>query len=522
MTAKTPARDEVSLRVGMSPQEIYAAYGLTCPPRVGTLRNPAHKTYGAAVAGVARKLGSPFMPWQRYAADVALEVNPATGGLVYRDVTLLVPRQSGKTTLILAVKSHRALYMGREARRHRPAQGSRQRILYAAQTRNAAREKFVDDQLPILLDSPLRSRFTPRLSNGSESLIWDTGAYDGITSNTETAGHGKTLDLGVEDEFFAAEDFRLEQAFSPAMITRWSPQHWRISTEGTEKSLYLAAKVERGREIVERGEPSASCYLEWSNLDGPRSDPRTWWSCMPALGFTVTEEVIAAECDKLSDEEFDRAYLNRRRGLRARPDANVPSVDAWGMLADPLAQCGEVVAMAVDITPARDRAAIGIVGAGADGKRHVELIDARPGTDWLVARILQLNEQWRPVAWVLDGASPARSLIVDLEQRGIKRASGEPKRGDLWPVTAQDLAAACGSFTDAVRAATLVHIGQPEMAAALGAARSRPLGDAYAWARKAAAGDISPLVVATLALAGFEARKHLGVEHVPEPSAFYV
>lgn len=512
MATKTPARvEEIALHVGMTPEEIFAAYGLTCPPRIGTLRNPAHKTYGGAVAEIARKLGTPFMPWQRYAADVALEVDPATGGLVYRDVTLLVPRQSGKTTLILALKSHRALHMGKEARKHRPSQGGRQRILYAAQTRNDARSKFVDDQLPILLDSPLRKDFKPRLSNGAEALIWNTGAYDGITSNTETAGHGKTLDLGIEDEFFAADDARMEQAFSPAMITRWSPQHWRISTEGTEKSLYLAAKVDRGREIVEAGKPSASCYMEWSNPDGPRTDPATWWSCMPALGYTVTEAVIAAECEKLEPDEFDRAYLNRRRGSQLKADPNVPSVEAWNDLSDPLAQCGEAVAISVDITPARDRAAIGIVGAGAGGLRHVELIDARPGTDWLVKRILQLNAQWRPVVWVLDGASPARSLIVELEQKGIKRPSGEPQRGDLWPMTAQDMAAACGSFSDAVRSGTLVHIGQPEMASAIGSARSRPLNDSYAWARKAAAGDISPLVVATLALAGFEARKHLAV-----------
>jgi len=36
------------------------------------------------------------MPWQRYVADVILEVNPATGLLVYREWRLTVPRQSGK------------------------------------------------------------------------------------------------------------------------------------------------------------------------------------------------------------------------------------------------------------------------------------------------------------------------------------------------------------------------------------------------------------------------------------------
>lgn len=512
MATKTPVRPEPVLRVGMMPQEIFDAYGLTCPPRIGTLRNPAHKTYGGMVARVAAKLGTPFMPWQRYAADVALEVNPATGALMYRDVTLIVPRQSGKTTLILAVESHRALYMGKEAAKHRPSQGHRQRILYAAQTRNAAREKFVDDQLPILNGSALKKRFDARLSNGSEGLTWDTGAFFGITANTETAGHGKTLDLGVEDEIFAAEDHRLEQAFSPAMITRWSPQHWRISTEGTEKSLYLAAKVDRGRELVESGKQTASCYLEWSDQDGDRHDPATWRRCMPALGHTVTEEVIAAELDKLPEDEFDRAYLNRRRGSRSVQDPNVPTVEAWQELGSRSAKCGDVVAMAVDISPARDRASIVAVGEGQDGRRHVELIDTRPGVNWLIPRMLQLNAKWRPVAWVLDGSAPVRSLIVELETKGIKRSGMEPARGDLWAMTTQDLGAACGAYTDAVRAGTVQHPDQPEMAAALAVTKSKPMNDSYRWARRIADGDITPTVGATLALAGYEARKHLGVD----------
>ena len=54
-------------------------------------------------------LGTPLMPWQQRVADTALEVDPGTGRLAYREVTLTVPRQSGKTTLILALAVHRAL-----------------------------------------------------------------------------------------------------------------------------------------------------------------------------------------------------------------------------------------------------------------------------------------------------------------------------------------------------------------------------------------------------------------------------
>lgn len=535
-SARSSAAPEIVLHVGMSPAEVFAAYGLHCPPRIGTLRNPAYRTYGRAVARLAAKLGQPFMPWQRYVADVALEVDD-DGTLVYREVRLLVPRQSGKTTLVLAVKVHRALAMGKEAARNNPSQGSRQRIVYAAQTRQDAREKFVDDHLPILQASPLAKRFRPRLSNGSEALLWDTGAWDGIVSNGETAGHGKTLDLGVEDEAFAAQDHSLEQAFSPAMITRWSPQHWVVSTEGTEKSTYLAEKVDAGREIVERGEQSSICYIEFSEHEGSRNDPATWRLCMPALcpgsgrrctcdptgtwRHTVTVATIASECEKLPADEFDRAYLNRRKRHLPPPDPNVPTAE-WPLRAQVGATTdGAQLALAVDITPARDHACIGVAALRPDGRMHLELIDLRPGTDWVVGALQRLRELWKPVAIGLDDKGPSGSLLVDLKAVGIDRPvdAEKPLVGDLYIPTASEVAQACGSFADAVRQDRVVHIDQVELNVALAGARTRPLTDAWAWARRAATVNISPLVAVTLARRAYEVRAPI-VQTVSDPSVW--
>jgi phage terminase large subunit-like protein len=71
-----------------------------CPPLYATPRNPSRPTLGGDVATIAEQLGTPFMPWQRLVADVAMEVDPATGLLAYREVDLTTPRQSGKTTLV--------------------------------------------------------------------------------------------------------------------------------------------------------------------------------------------------------------------------------------------------------------------------------------------------------------------------------------------------------------------------------------------------------------------------------------
>lgn len=508
----------------MSREEIYAAYGLTCPPRVGTLRDPTRKTYGRSAARIAARLGTPMMPWQRYSADTALEVDPVTHKLVYRNVRLLTPRQSGKTTQVLSITVHRMTEMGKQAKRYAPAQGSRQRSLYAAQKLKDAREKFVEEHIPALDASPFGAQYRKRLTNGSESLLWEGGGRQGITASGETSGHGKVLDLAFEDEAFAAEDNRLEQAFSPAMVTRWSPQHWVVSTEGTEKSLYLASIVDQGREMVASGQPSTICYLEWSNLDGERDDPATWLSCMPALcpaspcrcdpagvwHHTVSLDTVRAELDKMSrsPDEFDRAYLNRRCRKRPAPDANVPSLEDWTACLDVRSRPGDPVAFAIDVTPSRSHAAIVVCGP-AEAGWHLEVVDHRPGTDWIVPRVLELAERWSPVAWGLDVAGPGGSLLVPLAEAAIVKAESDPKHGQLWIPGPRDVAQTCGLVADAIRGHRLRHLGQPSLMDAYTAARTRPLGDAWAWARRTADGDISPLVAATVAVGAYEARKHL-------------
>jgi len=248
------------------------------------------------------------MPWQRQVADVALEVDPATGLLAYREMVLTVPRQSGKTLLELAVMVHRA------------RSWQRQGIVYSAQTRHHARRKWEDEHVPALDRSPLAGSYRVRRQLGAEAIIWANGSMHGITGPTEKAGHGDTLDLVMLDEAWALEDNRVEQDLSPTTITRPQPQWWVTSTAGTAKSRYLRGKVDRGRARVAAGQSGQVAYFEWSaDPDADPADPATWWSCMPALGRTVTEAATAAELERLDLPEFHRSSLAALRAAAAQP-----------------------------------------------------------------------------------------------------------------------------------------------------------------------------------------------------------
>jgi phage terminase large subunit-like protein len=280
---------------------------LLCPPRWGTPRRTDRATLGPRLGQMAAALGKPFMPWQQHVADVAMEVDPATGLLAYREVVVTVPRQSGKTTLVLGFMVHRALGFALP-----------QVITYTAQSRIKAREKWEDEHLPILEKSPLKSLFRVRKTTGNEAILWRNGSRHGIESTTEKAGHGPTLDLGVIDEAFAHVDSRGEQAFKPAMITRPSPQLLVCSTAGTLKSVYLRGKVDAGRIRTDLGTAESVAYFEWSAPDeSDPADPETWRACMPALGIVradgtgITEATIRAEFESMELPDFRRAYLNQ-------------------------------------------------------------------------------------------------------------------------------------------------------------------------------------------------------------------
>lgn len=425
------------------------------------------------------------MPWQRYVADVALEVDPETGQLAYREIILTVPRQSGKSTLILSLGTHRALGFG-----------DRQVIRYGAQTRNDARAKWEDDYVEALEASPLHKLFTVRKTNGNEAILFRNRSRWGITANTEKAGHGGTLDLAFLDEAFSQVDNRLEQAFKPAMVTRPSPQFWVVSTAGTDQSLYLLAKRDRGRQLVEQGVTRGVAYFEWSAPeDADPADREVWRSCMPALkcnGGIIDETAVEADFTSMELAEFRRAYLNQWVDRNAI-DPVIPAA-TWAAVEDGESMlAGKPVAFAIDAAPERSGSAIAVAGRRPDGLGHVEVVNAAPGTGWLLERVLELNLRHGPVSWLLDPASAAGSLLPALQEHGI-----EPVL-----VNARELGQACGSFyEDVVEKQALRHLGQPELTTALMGARQRPLGDAWAWHRRNSGIDISPLVATTLAWHG--------------------
>lgn len=411
------------------------------------------------------------MPWQRLVADVGLELDADTGLPAFREIVVTVPRQSGKTTLVLAWELQRALRWA-----------TAQRCAYTAQTGWDARRKLIDDQAPLLNQSPFRVTVDRVFRGaGTEAIVFKNGSRIDVLATSEAAGHGRTIDLGVIDEAFADTDDRREQALLPAMATRASAQILVVSTAGTDASIYLNRKIEAGRAAVTAGDRTGIAYFEWSADEAQDiDDPATWWACMPALGHTINEQVVRHARATMSEGDFRRSWLNQQ----TTTDERVIPVSVWDAVCDPTVKPEGRLVFAVDVNPERSAAAIAV----ADHEGRVELVDHRPGVSWVFDRLKTLGERWEaPI--VLDGYGPAGSLADQLEGAGLR----------VEKIGSRQVANACGVFYDAVSDRRIQIRTHSTLDDAIAAARRRSSGEAWSWARSDTTSDICPLVAITLA-----------------------
>lgn len=415
------------------------------------------------------------MPWQAQVADVALEVR-SDGLPAYREIVLTVPRQCGKSTLLLAVMLHRALVYGKN-----------QRIAYTAQTGWDARKKLIDDWAPQIESSPFKP-VVKRVYRGAgmEAVIFQNGSRVEAMASTQTAGHGRTLNAGFIDEAFADVDDRREQAMVPAMATKADAQLWIVSTAGTDESAYLRRKMLLGKEHLETGNQTGLAYFEWSaDPDDDPDDPAVWARTIPSLGHTVSVETVAAARRTMTDGDFRRSWLNQW----TKTDERAIPLSAWeACLTDATPTDGLVFAVDISL----DRTVTSIVVADKDG--NVELIENGHGTQWATGKATELAQRHGGRV-VLDGYGPAGLLADDLEKAGIT----------VVKYATRDCCYAANAIYDAILAGTVRFRPHPKLDEAVASARKKPVGSSWLWSRSDPGADLTPLHASTLA---YHAAKH--------------
>ena len=456
----------------------------SAPPRYATPR-PTGPTYGPAICKMMTMLGTEPMPWQEYAADVIGEIGP-DGLPRWPMVIISVPRQSGKTTLALAACIHRLIT------------GRRRRVWSTAQTGQKARGKWLEQVEIIEADGfPLRELFTTRKAAGNEQLLVPRlGSRFSPHPPTEDSLHGEQSDLNFIDEGWVFDDAQaaaLMQAIVPTQTTRPGAQTIIVSTMGTAASSWFHGLVDKARQP-----DSGIALLDWGI--GPDDDPTDLdviAAHHPAYGYTVTMDALERARAQLAPAEFARAYGNRKTGARER----LIPLEAWqsAQTREKIPASADVVfAAAVDYE--RTETAIVAAALAADGVPIIEVVDLRPGTGWAADRLDELVDKHGAPPPVVDPVGPSGTLADKLKLRGH----------DLPLVNVRALTSACAEFMDRLTAVDADGLAAPTVRispdSALDVAAEivtqRRVGEAWAWARKGAAGSIATLDAATLALWG--------------------
>lgn len=185
-----------------------------------------------------------------------------------------------------------------------------------------------------------------------------------------------------------------------------------------------------------------------------------------------------------TEAEFKRFWLNQPVPL---VDPHVIDQVRWGSapLLNPEAPQPECVALVVDVSPDRAWSTIGVAGGIVDDKTLVMCFSGR-GTDWVAGKIADLVARRKVLEVALFTGGQAKGLQPDLVKVGV----------EFEKLSGVDMGAACSAFQEAIKAGSVVHLGQPELDTAVANARTRfyQSGETEVWDRRDQKIDISPLV----------------------------
>lgn len=454
---------------------------------------------------LAREAGLFLDPWQRLCLKYGL-AERADGTYAASDVGICVARQNGKGSILEAVELGDLFLLDTELCIH---------SAHLFETSKEAQVRLLNliEACPSLDRDFVRFKGKSWQAAGQEGIeVTRDGKKRRLKFKTRTKGGGRGLsgDRVIIDEamYYVAEQ---DAALRPTLSARPNPQMWLTGSAGTKESTMFG----KMRSQALKKDAPRLFWAEWS-IDGcnalcmddcdehdPVDQESSYAKANPGLGIRLTTEHIEGERRMMDPDMFTIERLG---------NGDWPSEDdAWAMIPedvwwdrhDALSAPQAPFCFAIDVTPDKAWASIAVVGAAGDGRIAAEItsegtvIDHRQGTNWLVRRCVELHKRWK-APFVLDKGAQAGAFVDRLEAAGVKL---------IFP-TMREYAQGCGMVYSSImprkgNTPDFIHRGQVSLTNAVAGAVKRDLADVWAWDRRNASSDISPLVAVTLAWWGY-------------------
>lgn len=377
---------------------------------------------------------------------------------------LLVPRQNGKTEIIIARIIGGMVFMS-------------EALIYTAHS-----DKTVDEVKRRVQNffyqakEEIRDLLTSEFDKEPKSLDYIELRNKGrcvFRTRTRTGGLGTTNDTLILDE--AQEETDAQQEALLPTISAGKSQNQQILRAGTPPSGGGAGTVFiRIRQNVIDGKDHDTCWQEWSvELLTDPQDEDAWYFANPSLGYHLMLAAVRNEAKDMAVDSFNKMRLGWVAGIeskRAIPDA------WWSVLKTEKVEVPEDATYVYSIKFAPDGSAVSLsIGVNMPGdKVHVELIERKPmsaGTAWLVTWLTDDSKRWRKCSKIIIDGQAGTQMLVEELVRTERRMSKK-----ILTPNVKEAAAAYGTFHEAVEQGKITHFNQPALNMSIKTVKKRSIG----------------------------------------------
>lgn len=379
---------------------------------------------------------------------------------------LLVPRQNGKTEIIIARILGGMIFM-------------QEALIYTAHSDKTVAEvkRRVMNFFYQATEEEIRDLLTADFDGEPKSFDYVELRNNGrcvFRTRTRTGGLGTTNDTLILDE--AQEETDAQQEALLPTISAGKSQNQQIIRAGTPPSGGGTGTVFiRIRQNVIDGKDHEICWQEWSvELLTDPSDEEAWYKANPSLGYHLMLPAVRNEAKEMALDSFNKMRLGWIAGLESK---RAISDKLWSQLKVEKVTLEENYKRVYCVKFAPDGSAVSL-GVGVympNDIVHVELLERKAmsdGTSWITNWLFDKTHlRWRKaLKIIIDGASGTQLLVEELV-RTDRRIS---KR--ILTPNVKEAGAAYAAFQNAVEQRTMTHFDQPALNGSVKTAKKRSIG----------------------------------------------
>lgn len=477
------------------------------------------------------QMGSKLLPWQEHMVRESLKVRD--GQFYYKNIGLSVPRQNGKTEIIVMRAMIGLIFLSDEmmytSYRYESADAIYNRMIDVIEASPRAIKAYFPQEFSRKTKDKKIEAFDPTTNKRLGYLRFMTRKGGGGRGLTE-----KIIFIDEAQDLTAAEN----DAITGSTATFKNGQVWYVGTPETAsaatKGMSASGQSETFfgsiRSSIMKRETAKSYWAEWSVAKvTSKNDVSAWYQANPSLGYSfgegrgITEDYLGSRVmDEMSfaiehlgywSSQSRSAAIDRGRWEDLKLDYSGAALFKGGKV---------TLALKSDVA---DRTLELVTATRKKGSQEVYVEEVS---------YLDMDTNWEPQVWpildkylrsgmcrsiIIDGDGAKNRLIPLLIQKGRWRQNGHRfRQGKVSIAQVTDLVSGCAQLVAGVTSKSIAHGDQPRLTSAVIDAERRPMRNKQGFGFQSITGKTNPALVEAVALAVGESLSQR-IESDSEPTA---